>query len=240
MKGADSADDYVEASDSVLVYEHIDPRQALLLAAGFLVGAALLAAPVIWHAGPLPLIIGVVGGLTVLAYSGGSHPISYFPIGELVSGFVMGGLIPLGIVACTDGSLDAAVLLPALPFMIGISLIMLSNNGSDIEKDRDVNRRTLPVVLGRTGTVKLYRALVVVWLALLVIMPVYYLGTWGLITWVLLATICRKAFSFLLHSVLAPPNRVQQMKTVTKANFLGNGAYIVAMAAYLLGGAFYG
>ena len=89
VKGADSADDNVDPTDAVLVYNNVDPRAALALAVGFLAAAFLLGAYVIWAAGWIPLAIGAVGAVVVVLYSAGRTPISYLPIGELVSGLVM-------------------------------------------------------------------------------------------------------------------------------------------------------
>ena len=51
VKGADSADDNVDPTDAVLVYNNVNPRAALALAVGFLAAAFLLGAYVIWIAG---------------------------------------------------------------------------------------------------------------------------------------------------------------------------------------------
>ena len=136
----------------------------MALGLGYLVAAGLLALPALVTAGPAPLIIGVIGAIAVWTYSGGILPISYLPIGEFVSGFVMGGLIPMGIVAAVSSTFDFSVLPAALPFIISIGLIMMTNNTSDIEKDRQAKRRTLPALLGRTKAVRLYRAAVWIWM----------------------------------------------------------------------------
>lgn len=236
VKGTDQEDDCVEVSDAVLVYENINPKQALALGVGFLAAAALLALPVIVSAGPAPFIIGVAGGLVVLTYSGGALPISYLPIGECVSGIIMGGLIPLGIVAAVTGTFDWFVLIVSLPFIIGIALIMMTNNGSDIEKDIQAKRWTLPVLLGRKNSVRLYRGTVVVWLGLLCLLPVIYVGLWGLISPLFLLLFARKPFMRLLQTTLTPQCRVEQMKGILVGNLLGNGAYLFTMAVLLIGG----
>lgn len=94
----------------------------------------------------IPVVIGLIGGVVILLYSGGPIPVSYLPIGEIVSGVVMGGLIPLGIAGCADGKIHWQILFYSLPMILGIALIMMSNNGSDIEKDRKAGRRTSPHV----------------------------------------------------------------------------------------------
>ena len=165
VKGADTDADNVDPSDAVLVYNDIDPRSALALAIGFLVAAFALGIYAIVVAGPTPLVIALVGALFVVLYSAGSSPISYLPLGELVSGVVMGGLIPLAAYQVLTGKLDFSVLALSVPMMIGVGIIMFTNNTCDIERDVPSGRKTLAVLLGRSRARALYHALVVVWVA---------------------------------------------------------------------------
>ena len=234
VKGTDSASDNVEVSDAVLVYGGIDPKSArnlgfLYLFAGLLSGLAASAG-----AGPVPLLIGAVGGATVLLYSGGPLPVSSLPLGEVVSGFVMGGLIPLGTAACADGKLHPEILFYSLPLIIGIGLIMMSNNGCDIEKDLRAGRRTLPMILGRERTLKLYRFLTVFWILLLLVLPVLLTGRRGFLCGVLLLLFARERFRNILALQLRPEQRVLQMKGIVAANIFGNGALIVTLLAAVL------
>ena len=160
VKGADSADDNVDPTDAVLVYNNVNPRAALALAVGFLAAAFLLGAYVIWIAGWIPLAIGAAGAVVVVLYSAGKTPISYLPIGELVSGFVMGGLIPLACYQALSGTFDLRALLWAVPTILGVGLIMFTNNTCDVEKDVESGRRTLSVLLGRERARKLYHGVV--------------------------------------------------------------------------------
>lgn len=162
MKGTDSAEDNVDPTDAVLVYNNVNPKHALALAVGMLVAAFALGAYAIIVAGWIPLAIGVVGAIIVFLYSGGKTPISYLPIGEFVSGFVMGGLIPLAIYQVLTRQLDFIALVWAIPLIINIGLIMLTNNTCDIEKDIEAGRRTLPVIIKRDKSRALYHALLVV------------------------------------------------------------------------------
>ena len=215
VKGTDSAADNVEENDAVLIYGGIRPESARNL------GLIYLAAG---------LLSGAFGALTVLLYSGGPLPVSSLPIGEAVSGFVMGGLIPLGAAAASDGRLHPELLFYSLPFILGIGLIMMSNNGCDIEKDLRAGRRTLPSVLGRERTLKLYRFLTVLWIILLFLLPVVLSGKSGLLCGVLLLLFAGKRFRSILSLKLLPEQRVRQMKGIAAANMTGNGAYIAAVA----------
>ena len=117
---------------------------------------------------------------------------------------------------------------------------MMTNNTSDIEKDRQAKRRTLPALLGRTKAVRLYRAAVWVWMALICLLPVWYIGWWGLISPAFFTVFARHTFVNLLQSPLEPQGRVKQMKGIITANLFGNGAYLLALAMVLFGGGTFG
>lgn len=228
IKGNDSEKDYVEESDAVLIYNSVPPKQVLILGIIYLVLGAMLGIVACRESGFLPLVIGSIGGLIVLLYSGGPYPISYLPIGELVSGFVMGILIPLGVAAVTDGRLHKEIFLYALPLMIGIGLIMMTNNGCDIEKDLEAKRWTLAVLLGRKNIKNLYHILIVIWLLMISFLAIWLLGIVGLITPVLILFEYR-CFKFLITSELLAYKRVEQMKNIVKANIIVNMAYFTAI-----------
>ncbi len=234
VKGADSVDDCVEQSDATLVYGDAEPKRALALGLAYLAAGACLGLLACVDRGLTPLLIGLAGVLVVWCYSAGPVPLSYLPCGEAVSGLMMGGLIPLGIAACADGKLHAEVLAFSLPLMLGIALIMMSNNGCDIEKDLRAGRRTLPAVLGRERTLRLYRTLCRVWLGMLILFPVWLTGPVGLLSAILLILFGTGVFRRLFSLRLLPEERVRQMKTVNAANLIGFASMIAALAVRLL------
>lgn len=175
-KGTDSADNSSDdAFDAVLVYNNLNPKSVLALAIGFLVVAAALGLYLVYLTSWILLVIGIVGALIVVLYSGGKTPISYLPIGEFVSGFVMGGLIPLACCYTLSGVFEPMVLLASLPIMFGIGMILFTNNTCDIEKDIPAQRKTISVVLGRKKAPNCYHAAVLVWIVLIVaLIGVFY------------------------------------------------------------------
>lgn len=230
VKGVDSESDHVEVSDAVLIYEKINPRSALLLGIAYLAAGAALGLMVCAGKGMVPLAAGLIGAAAVLLYSGGPVPVSHFPAGELVSGFVMGGLIPVGIAGCADGKMHWDILVSALPLILGIGLIMMTNNGSDIEKDREAGRKTFPACAGREKTVRIYRALIVIWLCLACVMAVILSGAAGIVT-LLLAAAGRGTVRKQLACTLKPAERIAAMGGIAKTNILLNGAYTAAFIA---------
>ena len=230
VKGSDSAEDNVDPTDAVLVYNNVNPRSALMLAVGFLVVAFALGAYVIWQAGWIPLAIGIVGAIVVVLYSAGKTPISYLPIGELMSGFVMGGLIPLACYQAITKCFDPIMLVWALPTIIGVGLIMLTNNTCDVEKDIESGRKTLPVLLGRSRARTLYHALVWLWIALVIVnVLIWFSGGWPVLVFMLAASI--PLLKALLSNPLAPPARIGAMAQICSVNIALGAFYAAAVFA---------
>lgn len=230
VKGSDSAEDNVDPTDAVLVYNNVNPRSALMLAVGFLVVAFALGAYVIWQAGWIPLAIGIVGAIVVVLYSAGKTPISYLPIGELMSGFVMGGLIPLACYQALTKCFDPLMLVWALPTIIGVGLIMLTNNTCDVEKDIESGRKTLPVLLGRSRARTLYRALVWIWIALIIVnVLIWFSGGWPVLVFMLAASI--PLLKALLSNPLAPAARIGAMAQICSVNIALGAFYAAAVFA---------
>lgn len=230
VKGADSADDNVDPDDAVLVYNNVDPRAALALAVGFLAAAFAVGVYVIWIAGWIPLAIGAVGAVVVVLYSAGKTPISYLPIGELVSGFVMGGLIPLACYQALAGVFDARALLWAVPTILGVGLIMFTNNTCDVEKDVEAGRRTLSVLLGRERARKLYHGVVYAWvLAVIVLVAAFFANGLVVMPFMLLASY--PLLKALLSNPLVPASRIGAMAQVCGVNIALGAFYAAAILA---------
>lgn len=230
VKGADSADDNVDPTDAVLVYNNVNPRAALGLAVGFLVAAFGLGVYVIWQAGWIPLALGVVGAIIVVLYSAGKTPISYLPIGELVSGFVMGGLIPLACYQALTGAFDLRALLWAVPTVLGVGLIMFTNNTCDIEKDVESGRRTLSVLLGRDRARKLYHGVVAAWMiSIVALVALFFTSGVIVVPFMLLASY--PLVKALIANPLAPASRIGAMAQVCSLNIALGAFYAAALFA---------
>lgn len=230
VKGTDSADDNVDPSDSVLVYNNVNPKSALRLAVGMLVAAFTLGGYAIYVAGWIPLAIGVVGAIIVVLYSGGKTPISYLPIGEAVSGFVMGGLIPLACYQVLTQRFDVVALVWAAPTIVGVALIMFTNNTCDVEKDIEANRKTLSVMLGRPRARKTYHALMVAWVAAIVVVVAVWF-TRGLIAVPFMLLAMYPFYNALWKNPLAPATRIPAMTQICCLNVVLGAFYVAAIFA---------
>ena len=230
VKGSDSADDYVDPSDAVLVYNDVDPKSALKLAIGMLVCAFVLGIYAIVKAGFVPLVIAIIGALFVVLYSAGKSPISYLPLGEAVSGIVMGGLIPLAVYQVMTGKLDFGMLLLAIPTIIGVGLIMFTNNTCDIERDVPSGRKTLPVLLGRNAAVRWYHIAVIVWIVDIII-NVAVVATPGLIVVPFMLLAAYPLVKALFTNPMTPERRLQAMPQILSVNIVLGAFYCAALLA---------
>ena len=230
MKGTDSLDDCLEADDAVLLHENVNPKTVLALSLGLLGAAFILGIYIIYISGIIPLAIAVIGALCVLLYSGGKTPISYWPIGELVSGFVMGGLICLASYYALTLSLDLWVLLWSSPLVLTIGLIMMTNNTCDIEKDARAGRRTLPVLLSRGRARGAYHGIIVAtYMLIAVITCIWYLP--GAILLPFGALISIPVVSALWKCPLTQAVRVQAMSLASTFNIVMGLAYCLCVIA---------
>lgn len=230
VKGSDSADDDVDPNDAVLVYNNVNPKAALALAIGMLIAAFALGGYVIWQTGWIPLLIGVVGAVFVVFYSAGKTPISYLPIGEAVSGIVMGGLIPLACYYVYTHELSALPLIWAVPEILGIGLIMFTNNTCDVEKDIEADRHTLSVLVGRDTARKMYHGIIYLWIvAIIAVLAIFYQGGLVLVPFMLLATY--PLLKALIGNPLAPHTRVAAMSQVCSVNIALGAWYTASILA---------
>lgn len=230
VKGLDSTEDNLDPTDAVLVYNNVNPKSALMFAVGLLVAAFVLGAYAIYCAGPIPLIIGVIGALFVVIYSAGKTPISSLPLGEVVSGFVMGGLIPLACYQVLTGELAPLMLLWALPVMLGIGLIMMTNNTCDLEKDIPAERKTLPVLLGRVRARALYHTIVYIWVALIVLIVALFFPA-GLVVMPFMLLSAYPLLKALLANPLVNQSRIGAMAQICSVNIALGAWYAAAMFA---------
>ena len=230
VKGTDSEDAYVEESDAVLVYNNVDPRSALFLAIGMLSCAFALGVYAIVKAGYVPLVIALVGALFVVLYSAGKSPISYLPLGEAVSGIVMGGLIPLAVYQVITGNLNFLMLPVSIPTIIGVGLIMFTNNTCDIERDIEAGRRTLPVLLGRETAVRWYHIAVIAWIADIILnVAIWYRAGLIVVPFMLLASY--PLIKALFANPMSPERRLQAMPQILSVNIVLGAFYACSIAA---------
>ncbi|MDR1573279.1 MAG: prenyltransferase [Clostridiales Family XIII bacterium] len=233
VKGTDLKENSDEPADAVLIYNDIDPKHVLRLGSLYMGTAALFGLYPIYRGGLGTFLLGAVGCLVILAYSAGKHPISYLPLGELVSGGVMGGLLPTAVFSAFAGYIDLRVLPLSVPLIVGIGLIMMTNNTCDIERDRRSGRRTLPALLGRSAARRLYRLLAGVWVLSMLALVLLCFPKGALPAASVLA-MSGPALARLFLSPLVPERRGPCMGVVTRAMIGLSCSYLAGIAGHIL------
>lgn len=127
-------------------------------------------------------VVGTISMAVGYFYTGGPHPIAYTPLGELVSGFVMGMLLILIAFYIQTGTITADAVLLSVPSMLLVGGIMMANNIRDIEGDTKGGRKTLAILIGRDRAVTvlaLFFAVSYIWIAGLVLSG--HVSAWALL-----------------------------------------------------------
>lgn len=228
VKGTDTLDNSPDPGDAVIVYG-LEPKYSLFTGIAFLFAAGCIGGYTVLVRGVVPLIIGLIGAITLLAYSFGKTPISYLPLGEAVSGFVMGGLIPLAGFYLQTGTLSFSVLACSMPLMLGTALIMFTNNGCDIDRDTAAKRTTLPILFGGKATQTAYKTILTVWMLLPAVILAALFSAKGALIYICTLTISAPAFSRQLTGSLSPDVRAQKMAGITLLNELFGLQYMLAI-----------
>ena len=111
-------------------------------------------------AGPVILVIGVISIIAMLGYVGGPVPYGYHGLGEVFV-FVFFGLVAtVGSRYVHDMTAPASAWLLSIPVGMLVTALLVANNYRDLDTDREAEKRTLAVILGRDRTRWLYAILV--------------------------------------------------------------------------------
>ena len=111
-------------------------------------------------AGPIIIVIGIASVLATLGYVGGPSPYGYMGLGEVFVFLFFGVVATVGSRYVHDSSAPAEAWLLSVPIGFLVTAILVVNNIRDIDTDAATGKRTLAVILGRTGTTRLFDGLV--------------------------------------------------------------------------------
>jgi len=150
------ADSKKSGDEKALVSGEITPKQVLFTILLYQLIAFMIGILIASQTSYYILLVAVIGGIISISYAFGPIPISYTPIGEIVSGVTMGIGITTTVIYIQSGIFNLNTILVAIPTALFIGTILLTNNLSDIEEDREVGRKTLPIVIGIKNAEKLW------------------------------------------------------------------------------------
>jgi 1,4-dihydroxy-2-naphthoate octaprenyltransferase len=119
--------------------------------------------------GNIILILGMVGVFLGIFYSAKPLRIGYGSFGELAVGIGFGPLMVLGAYYVQAQNLSLKVFLISIPLGILIALVLFINEFPDYVADRQVNKKTLVVILGKKKAIGLYHVLLIIVYLLIVL-----------------------------------------------------------------------
>lgn len=248
-KKARKRDGYGYEKHNAIVKYSMKEWQVLAVIGLLFVCATVLGVLLVLRTDLVVLGLGALSFAIGILYSFGPIPISRLPLGELFSGLFMGSLIIFlaayihvsdltliglafesGVLGITFDVKEIALLLAvSIPAVCGIANIMLANNICDREEDIANGRYTLPVFIGRSHALTVFRVLYVV--SYLDLIVLYYLGVHPLLLAALLLTFIplrRKVRAF-----RANPVKAQTFILSVQSFVLICGARIVVLGASL-------
>jgi 1,4-dihydroxy-2-naphthoate octaprenyltransferase len=106
------------------------------------------------------LILGGASLVLAFLYSATRYALGYFPLSELIVGFVMGPALLFSSVQLQGAAVSSLAITFALALGAFAAAAMLANNLRDLETDRAANKRTLVTYFGAQMGRALYLALI--------------------------------------------------------------------------------
>jgi 1,4-dihydroxy-2-naphthoate octaprenyltransferase len=103
-------------------------------------------------AGLLILWVGIISIVAGIIYTAGPFPLAYNGLGDLFVFLFFGVVGTMGTFYLHTQEISVLSLVVSIPVGALITNILIVNNYRDIEEDREANKRTLAVLLGRTFT----------------------------------------------------------------------------------------
>lgn len=158
-----------------IVREGIKPHVVLNSALGLYGVSILIGIYICMNSSWWLAAVGLLGMAIGYLYTGGPFPIAYTPFGEIISGFVMGMLLILISFFIQTGTVTTTSVLVAIPSLLLVGGIMLSNNIRDLDGDKEFGRKTLAILIGRPKAVKLLAGMFIVsyiWVFILIVMQI--------------------------------------------------------------------
>ncbi|MCA1769214.1 MAG: prenyltransferase [Halomonas sp.] len=144
-----------------------------------LAGVVAIGAYFLWLRGWPMLVIGLSGLGLVVAYTRWITRLPWLCL--LAPGLGFGPVMVLGTLVALGGRIDAASLIVSAASLLLVSELLLLNQFPDVDADRQIGRRHLPIVLGLQGASKIVAALLLGGYALIALGQVFGIlpaGVW--------------------------------------------------------------
>lgn len=195
------------------------------------------------------LLLGILSFMVGICYTFGPVPISRTPFGELFSGGFMGLIIPFlaiyihvfeqnlvtidvteQLVIGIDYSTIIKIIVASLPMVFGIANIMLANNICDIEDDIENKRYTLPIYIGKSAALVLFKVLYLLsYFAIVISVILGSVSTISLLTVLTIFPVTKQINLFFKHQ-----SKKDTFVVAIKNFLIINGIYLITIIIGLL------
>jgi len=193
------ADSNKSGDEKALVSGETTPKQVLFIIFLYQFIAFMIGVFIASQTSYYILVVAIIGSLISILYASGPVPISYTPFGEIVSGVTMGIGITSTVLYIQSGIFNLNTVLVAVPTALFIGTILLTNNLSDIKEDREVGRKTLPIIIGIKNAEKLWIFNVIMLLVLTVALVLIHIYPIIILVTIILLFPYKLVFSFLSY-----------------------------------------
>lgn len=151
------------------------PKQVLTAALVFFGIGALAGLVVVWRSGQWwLLLVGVVALAAAWFYTGGKRPYGYLPLGELAVLLFFGIVPAVGTAYVLSGQMNVESWVGGVATGLFAAAVLHVNNLRDQTRDAVHGKRTLSVLLGRTGSRILLTALILAPFGILAFYALFY------------------------------------------------------------------
>ncbi|MBU0473648.1 MAG: 1,4-dihydroxy-2-naphthoate polyprenyltransferase [Bacteroidetes bacterium] len=110
----------------------------------------LLGLFLVYHAGWIILLIGILSIISGYAYTAGPYPLAYNGLGDIFVFTFFGLVATVGTYYVQALQFSLFALLTSIPIGFLITNILVVNNYRDAEEDKKKNKKTLAVILGKS------------------------------------------------------------------------------------------
>lgn len=152
--------DFLKGSDTIM---RKGPRRVLAsklisvtemkVAIVFVFGLAfILGLYLVYSVGLLILWVGIISIIAGIIYTAGPFPLAYNGLGDLFVFIFFGVVGTVGTFYLQTQEISFLAFITSIPVGALITNILIVNNYRDIDEDREANKRTLAVLLGRSFT----------------------------------------------------------------------------------------
>jgi 1,4-dihydroxy-2-naphthoate octaprenyltransferase len=121
--------------------------------------ALLVGVYLVWVAGPIIVVIGLLSIAAAVAYTAGPYPLGYNGLGDIAVFIFFGPVAVGGTVYVQAAQVPMVAWLAAIPVGTLVTAILVVNNVRDLETDAATGKRTLAVRVGRNAAVAEYALL---------------------------------------------------------------------------------